>query len=178
MNILKWLIGIVIVLAIVFFGGAYLLPRDVAVERSITIKAPPDKVFAHLNDLKKFNAWSPWAKKDPAARYAFEGPEQGVGQKMTWTSSELGNGSQTISESVENRRVGVGLDFGGMGKAQASYDLAPVGDATAVTWGFKSDLGDNPVKRWMGLMFDRWIGKDYEQGLASLKEVVEKENPR
>jgi effector-binding domain-containing protein len=31
----------------------------------------------------------------------------------------------------------------------------------------------NPVMRYMGLMFDTWVGKDYEEGLANLKQIVE-----
>jgi hypothetical protein len=34
-------------------------------------------------------------------------------------------------------------------------------------------MGVNPVGRWMGLMMDRWVGADYERGLANLKALVE-----
>ena len=46
-------------------------------------------------------------------------------------------------------------------------------EGTKITWGFDSDLGMNPIARWMGLMFDSWIGADYETGLANLKNLVE-----
>jgi hypothetical protein len=174
-KILKWLAAAVAVLAVAFVGGAYLLPREAAVERSIIVRAPPERVFPHLNDLRKFTAWSPWARMDPETRYSYTGPEQGLGQQMSWESARLGKGSMAIAESVENRRVATVLDLGGAGAARASFDLAPLGGGTAVTWGFKTDLGKNPVKRWMGLMFARWIGADYEQGLKNLKETVEKE---
>jgi hypothetical protein len=61
-----------------------------------------------------------------------------------------------------------------MGKARASINLAAANGGTAVTWGFKSTL-KSASERWLGLMFDRWIGADYEKGLARLKAVVEKE---
>lgn len=51
-----------LVLVAVLAGVAFLLPREVAVSRAITIAAPPEAVFPYINDLKKFNAWSPWAK--------------------------------------------------------------------------------------------------------------------
>ena len=38
------------------------------------------------------------------------------------------------------------------------------------------DLGNNPIARYVGLMFDKWIGGDYEKGLARLKQVMEQGN--
>lgn len=40
MRILKWLGIVVVVLAVVFVGGAYLMPREVEVARSIDIQKP------------------------------------------------------------------------------------------------------------------------------------------
>jgi uncharacterized protein YndB with AHSA1/START domain len=144
------------------------------VQRSIEIAAPPAAVFAIVSDLRRFHEFSPWAELDPNISYSFEGPPSGVGQKMTWRSANpaVGTGSQTITELVENRRVALALDFGEMGEASASFEISPVGANTAVTWGFKSALA-NPVERWTGLLFDRWIGADYEKGLAKLKRVAE-----
>ena len=45
---------------------------------------------------------------------------------------------------------------------------------TDVIWSFRSSLG-NPLERWMGLLYDKWIGPDYEKGLIKLKALVEKE---
>jgi len=42
-----------------------------------------------------------------------------------------------------------------------------------VKWGFATDMGMNPIARWMGLMMDRWVGADYQKGLARLKDLVE-----
>ena len=92
---------------------------------------------------------------------------------MAWSSDEFESGTQEIVESQPNSFVKVKLDFGDMGTANASYQLRPDGAGTKVVWIFETDTGNNPVKRWMGLMFDRWVGKDYEMGLEKLKEVVE-----
>ena len=35
------------------------------VERSVTIKAPPEKIFALINDFHNFGQWSPWEHLDP-----------------------------------------------------------------------------------------------------------------
>ena len=174
----KFLLGVayaLIALLVIFMGGAYILPGEAVVERKIDIAAPPEKVFAIVGDLKRFNEFSPWAEIDPGAHYSFEGPEIGIGQKMSWTSDnqQVGSGSQTVVDHVPNTRFATTLDFGDMGDAISYIELKPVANDTSVTWGFKSLLR-NPLERWMGLLFDRWIGADYEKGLAKLKAIAEK----
>ena len=175
MRILKWLLAVVVLLVLAVVAGAYLLPERAQVSRSIVIKASPEAVFAQVNDLHQFAEWSPWSGIDPAMTMRFEGPEAGVGQKMVWSSEhqEVGNGSQEITASSENQRVETMLDFGEMGTATAAFVLEPVDDGTRVTWAFETALGNSPIKRWMGLMMDRWVGDMYDQGLATLKQRVE-----
>ena len=177
MRVLKWIIGIVAALAVVFVAGAYLLPASVSAERSIVIQAAPEIVYERLIDLRKFNDWSPWAKLDPNTQYSFEGAPEGPGQVMKWTSAheQVGSGSQEIMEATPNESVSVALDFGDMGTGRSWYTLKPQGAATQVTWGFATELGNNPAMRWMGLKVGDWIAADFDKGLAALKEVVEQE---
>lgn len=176
MSILKKAIPFIIGLPIVISLVSFALPKEVAVSRTTVINATPDKVFPHVNDLKMFEKWSPWAQIDPNMKVTYSGADQGKGQKSSWTSENpnVGNGSQEITDSVANERIETKLDFGKQGIATAGFDFAPEGQGTKVTWRFKTDTGYNPMMRWMGLLFDRWIGGDYEKGLKSLKETVEK----
>jgi carbon monoxide dehydrogenase subunit G len=176
-RVLKWLAGIVVALVVIFFAGGYLLPGEAVVQRQVLIAAPPAKVYAIVASMKRFNEFSPWAEIDPNTKYTFEGPESGTGQKMSWDSADpsVRRGSLTIVEVVPDRRVGMQLQFEGMGDATASFELAPSNDGTAVTWGLKASLG-GVVERWFGFaMMDRVIGKMYEKGLAKLKAIAEKE---
>ena len=171
LKILAWLAGLIVVLALV----AFLLPRQVTVERSIMIKATPDQIFPQINSLQAGIDWSPWLNRATDIRLTFGGPDSGVGNNMSWQSSDpqVGNGDQEIVASIENQRVDMKLDFGPKGDADAYFLLVPEGDETQVTWGFETDMGRNPIGRWMGLMMDKWIGADYEAGLANLKALVE-----
>lgn len=175
MRILKWLVGIVVVLAIVFVAGGYLLPREVEVARSVEINAPAEAVFAKVNSLKAGQEWSPWASRDPEMSIEYAGPEAGVGAEMTWASDDpqVGQGHQKIVLSEANERVETELDFGEMGTAKAAFILDGDGTTTDVTWTLLADMGAGPVGRWMGLMMDDWVGADYEAGLANLKALVE-----
>lgn len=177
MTVLKRIIiGLVTLIVLVGVIG-FLLPRQVHVERSIVINAPQAQLFDALNGFKRFNEFSPWAALDPNTQYAYEGPESGVGARMSWVSSDpkLGSGTNEIVESRSPDLIRAKLDFGGQ-LAEATFTFAPADGATRVTWGFDGDLGNNPVMRFVGLMFDKWIGSDYEKGLARMKEVMEQGN--
>lgn len=170
-NLVLGLVGLVIVLAAVAFA----LPREVTVARSVTLAAPPAKVFAYVNSLQKFTEWSPWAAMDPQMKYAHSGPLEGVGARMAWTSEmeQVGTGAQEITESVPDERVASRLEFGGMAPSTAYFDLEPDGAGTRLTWTLVADMGMNPIGRWMGLMMDRFVGKDFDAGLARLKTLAE-----
>lgn len=174
MRILGRVLFFFVILIAAMAAIGLLLPRQVSVARSITVNAPPEAVFPYVNNVKKFVEWSPWSARDPKAQYDFPGSEEGVGASMSWQSEKFGAGSMEITESQPPSHVATAFDFGGAGWANAAFDLAPEAGNTKVTWRFETDFGVNPVKRWVGLMFDKWIGEDYEEGLKRLKEKVEK----
>ena len=175
MRLIKRLIIGLIIAAAVLVAVAYILPRNVTVERSVTINAPAAVIFPHVNSLKMNEAWSPWIDRDPQIKLTYSGPDAGVGSKLTWTSDhpQVGNGSNMITESIPDQSVKTALDFGAMGTATAWITLAEDGTATQVKWGFTTDMGMNPAARWMGLMMDKWVGADYQTGLTRLKALVE-----
>lgn len=162
-------------LAIAVVAAAYVLPRHVEVERSLVIAAEPDEIFPHLNSMKAFNAWSPWADLDPDTVYVFSGPETGKGARSEWSSDhpQVGSGSQEIIESELNKSIRTRLDFGPDGIADGFYTLIRVETGTQVIWGFRTDMGNSLIGRYMGLMMDKWVGGDFEKGLNKLKILVE-----
>jgi len=170
-NILIGLVMLIVALA----AGSYLLPRNVIVEREITIAAAPEDVYQHINSLQAFTEWSPWQDLDPNMSVNFSGPEVGVGNVMEWQSDDpdVGNGRQEIVAVSENAEVRTALDFGNMGTAEAWWLLADADGATTITWGLNADMGNNPMGRWMGLMMDGFVGPDYDAGLMNLKTLVE-----
>lgn len=175
MKLLKGLLVWVVVLALVYAVGGFLLPSSTHVERSVVIQRPPADVFALLNAYPRFNEWSPWYEREPTARYDYSGPASGVGSTMTWEGEHVGKGRQSITESVPNQRIVVALDFDGQ-PASATYVLTPDGTSgTRVTWSFDSVHGHDLTARWFGLLFEKMVGGDYEKGLAKLKAVLENE---
>jgi ribosome-associated toxin RatA of RatAB toxin-antitoxin module len=174
MRIVKNILIALIVLVVVLAGIGFMLPSAYKIERSVTIAAPADVVFDQVNDLKKNEAWSPWMKNDPSLQITYSGPETGKGATSTWTSKKSGNGSQTITESVPGKSINTYLDFGQMGNAQGAWAFSEAGGSTKVTQSMSGDAGKNPFKHLMNLAMDKMIGKYFEQGLNSLKDVSEK----
>ena len=170
----KFVVGLLVLVALVVVIGLF-LPSTAHVERSVQIAAAPHVVFTLVDNLRNFNRWSPWAERDPETVYTFSGPDAGVGATMSWASDnpQVGAGSQRLTTSQPHSRVEAQLDFGAQGTAESFFDLQPADDGTAVTWGFDTDFGLDLVGRYMGLMFDSWIGADYEAGLANLKALAE-----
>ena len=177
-KIIKGIVLSLVAVVIVIVGGAYILPGEAKVDRAMVINVPPEKVFAIAGDMKRFNEWSPWYALDPKTTYTFEGSAGAVGQKMTWASNDpnVGKGSQTITEIAANERIVTELDMGEMGKAMSTIALAAVDGGTSVTWEFKAGLS-GVMERWMGLLYNKWVGGDYEKGLSNLKVLAEKESP-
>jgi len=166
------LIGIV-VLVVAVIGVAFLLPQHPHVQRDTVVSATPEQVFAIVNDMSRLTDWSPWVKMDPDIKLKFDGPANGVGAKMLWTSAKLGNGSLTITQSTPFSEIKTALDFGAAGTSTSTFTFAPSDGGTKVTWSFDTDAGMNPIARYFGLFADSMVGKDYEVGLVSLKDLAE-----
>lgn len=171
---LKRIVLALVVLAVAVVGIAFVLPRFPVVTRSIDIAAPPAAIYPLVSDLRRFNEWSPWAALDPATVYTFTGPTEGVGQTMNWESKDpqVGSGTMTITGLTPDSEVDSSLAFGPE-PAESWIKIEPKGEGSAVTWGFRTDVGFNPIMRYFALGLDRLIGPDYERGLQKLKAVAE-----
>lgn len=171
----------IVISIIIFIVIGFLLPRQVHVERSIEINKPSSTIFILLNDFDSFESWSPWAERDPDTVFEYSGPESGVGARMDWSGDPrlVGTGWQEIIESRPYSLVRMHLDFEQQGEAQAYFQIDRSGSGSLLTWGFDTDLVEGQgifgglLARYFGLFFDKWIGTDYELGLANFKRFVE-----
>ena len=163
-------------LIIVFLIVAALRPAHFRISRSASIAAPSFIVFEHINNLRKWNTWSPWARMDPNAKNTFEGPPAGIGASFAWAgNSKVGEGRMTITESQPTDRVLIRLEFFKpfVATHAVEFTLKPEGDQIAVTW---TMTGRNSfVGKIMTLLMncDKMIGRQYEQGFVNLKAIVE-----
>lgn len=175
MNWIRPILTIAMALVLALVAGSFFLPKTAHVERSTVIGADPHAVYPFVVDLWSFNLWNPWADLDPDMTASVSDPSSGVGATLSWSSEDkrVGSGTIEIAEVIEDEMVHYSLDFGKRGIAESYVFIEPVDGGSEVTWAFESDVSDNPLTRYMGLMYGEWIGKPYERGLADLKSLVE-----
>jgi hypothetical protein len=166
-------IAFIAILVFVIIAGQ---PDGFVVSRATKISTPPEKVFPHVNVLRAWDAWSPWAKLDPTAKMTYDGPPSGTGAGYAWAGNKkVGEGRLTILESHPSSLIRIRLEFLKPFKATntAEFIFKPEGNQTAVVWSMSGK--SNFFFKIFGLLMDcdKMIGKDFEKGLASMKSVAE-----
>jgi uncharacterized protein YndB with AHSA1/START domain len=175
------MLKIIAIVIVILVGGILLFaasrPDSFRVERSADIKAPPEKIFAQISDLKAWAAWSPYEKKDPAMKRTFGAVTAGKGAVYEWEGDKnVGKGRMEITGATQPSKIVIKLDFlePFEGHNTAEFTMDAKGDATTVTWTMYGPA--NFVSKLMEVFFnmDKMIGTDFEAGLANLKAVAEK----
>ena len=151
-------------------------PADFRVTRSIKMAASPEQVFPQVNTLQSWEGWSPWAKLDPNATLTYQGPPAGVGASYSWKgNSEVGEGTSTITESHPHDLVKFKLEFKQPFEDTSivEFTFQPEGEQTVVTWSMsgRSNFMGKLVCTFMNM--DKMVGGKFEEGLASMKAIVE-----
>lgn len=167
-------LGLMVIAAVVGFVA---LPNAYEIERSVVIDAPPTAVFPLVNTPSRWPEWDAWAAIDPDTENEYSGPESGVGATRSWTSEDpnVGEGTFTITESVENERVVLALTFPQMESSSTStFTFTREGAGTRVVWSDEAqDLSG--VMRVFALAADSFIGPQFAAGLSNLEELAEAE---
>ena len=170
----------ILILAVILITAALMYAATKSdtfrVQRTATIAAPPEKVFRLIQDLHQWASWSPWEKMDPAMKKTYSGAPQGTGAALEWDgNNDVGTGRMEIVSTVPSSRVVIKLDFLKPFEAhnQAEFTLEGGGTATTLTWAMH---GPQPfMMKVMDLVIgmDKMVGKDFETGLANLKQLAE-----
>jgi uncharacterized protein YndB with AHSA1/START domain len=164
----------VAVVAVLLFAATR--PDTIRMQRSLMIDAPPQKVFAMVNDFHNWPRWAPQDKEDSTMRRSFSGALSGVGAISDWQSSgNAGAGRMSITESAPFDMVVVETDFR-MPFAVHNVNefvFEQEGVGTKVTWTMQ---GQNLyLMKVMGIFvsMDRMTGAHFESGLRNLKAASE-----
>lgn len=166
----------VVVLLVLLLIYTATRPDTFRVERTANIKAPPEKIFALINDFREWEPWSPWEKIDPAVKRSYSGSASGEGAVYEWNGNKnLGQGRMEIIESWPPAKVLIKIDFIKPFQAHNTIEFTLVrhDDYTAVT---QAMYGPSPfMSKLMGIFcsMDKMVGQKYEEGLANLKAIAE-----
>src|SRR6266851_2657719 len=173
---IKTIAIVIAVLIAALLAYAATKPDTFSVQRSASIKTPPEKIFALLNDFQRWDAWSPWEKKDPAMKRTSSVVTAGKGAQYAWEGNkDVGQGRMEIAESVAPSRVAIKLDFVKPFETHniVEFTLEPKGDSTNVTWTMQGPMPYISKLMTVFVNMDSMVGKDFESGLANLKAVAE-----
>jgi len=159
-------IGVLIAAVLIY---AAMQPDTFLIQRSASIQAPPEWIFAVLNDFQQSTSWSPYEKKDPAMKRAFSGAPVCKGSVYEF------DGNKDVIEPLPPKKVTLQLDMVKPFKASnvVEYTLEPRGDATEVTWAMHGPAPFISKVMCLFVDMDKMVGTDFEVGLASLKAVTE-----
>lgn len=152
-------------------------PDSFRIERSATINAPAEKIFAVLSDFHQWAGWSPWEHRDPALKRSFGGAERGKGAIYAWEGNKnVGSGRMEIMEADAPSKLVIKLDFFTPFEAHntAEFTMLPQGNATNIRWVMQGPAPFMSKVMQVFMNFDRMIGKDFETGLANLKQLTAK----
>jgi len=175
------MIKAIAIVVVVLLAGVLILaatkPDTFRVERAISVKAVPEKIFPFLNDLHNFGTWSPYEKKDPAMKRTFSGPASGKGAVYEWDGDKnVGKGRMEISDTAPPSNVTIKLDFVKPFEAHniVAFTLEPKGGFTEVRWAMQGPVPYVAKIMHVFLDMDSRVGKDFESGLANQTATSEK----
>ena len=145
------------------------------VERSVTIAAPPQRVYAQIADLHNWRNWSPWEDIDPDLDRTYSGAESGPGAVYNWSGNrKAGAGRMEVTRTDEPSAVGSGsTSKPWKAHNDTVFTIRPAGEGSAVTWSMTGQK--TRMIRIMGIFrsMDSFLGKDFEKGLGRLKATAE-----
>jgi hypothetical protein len=174
-TLVRILIGLAVVI-VVFVIIVATRPSEYRVTRSLAIAAPPEAIFTHVNEPRKWEAWNPWGKLDPNMKLTYDGPAAGVGASYSWVgNNDVGEGKMTITESHPNDRIQFKLEFFKpmAGVCDTLFTFKPQGQQTDVTWSMSGKNNFIAKALCLFMSMDKMIGGQFEKGLASMKSIVE-----
>ena len=179
------MLRIIAIAAVLVVGGVLIAastrPDDFRVQRSASIKASPEKIFPHINNLQAFNAWNPFNKKDPNIKGSYSGAASGPSAAYAFEgNSEVGRGRIEITDSRPASEVRMSLHMLAPmeGRNVVEFLLKPEGSwevqSTRVSWAIQGPMPY--ISKVLSLFcdMDAMIGKEFESGLAELKAIAER----
>lgn len=179
-NVVKGLLalgGIVAVAAAGFLGYVAMQPGELAVSKTITVKATPDDVAPYARDLRKWNEWSPWADIDPEVQAAYSDPSDGKGAWYSWEGNDdVGKGKMTVTTDAEGQVVHeVAFERPMEDVAESTIRWkATDPEHTEITWSFRQEAGFGTKLANVLMDIETMLQGDYDKGMVRMQPLVEK----
>ena len=168
--------GILLLAVVLFLVTGLIVPQDMTISRSTTISAPKDVVFRQMSCFKNWPNWSPWYKLEPTAQITYGGNDCGPGSSYKWKGSNKKTGAGEMKcNAINGSEMEFEVNFTAPreGNAHGTLKAEEENGATKATWSFRMHMA-YPFNALAVIMnIDKMLGKDFEDGLYSLKKFTE-----
>lgn len=168
----SFLLG-VITLAAILGVISICLPRQIHLQRDILINAPAELAYMELSDVKNWPNWLPGHYLDSELTLDLAGPPVGARYNLQSQRRGVGQGVVTIVAAEPPNKLVTNLEFANDDKAHSTFTLEETEEGTLLTWHFDKYMGDNPIRKFTGLIMDSTVGEEFEDGLENIKREVE-----
>lgn len=172
MTLFKLGVALVVLLAIVFLGGAAMFPSDFSYAQSTVIKADRDDVHEWVGDMKKWNEWGPWKEEDPEMKTTYSEKTTEAGGWQSWTGPKAGEGKMEFTKVSETEGVEYRIWFNEKDTGVGGIKYEDAEGGTKVTWWWKGPAG-YPLERWFHKLAGSMMDDMFNKGLSNLKGKVE-----
>ena len=148
-------------------------PAEITVTREIA--ASPDRLYAELIDLRQWEEWSIWSRKeDPDCEWTYEG-EPGKGMRLDYHGPKIGKGYITIQEADPSTGVEFAHFNPGQEPIQNRVQWKAAGDGKLeVTWWAAGKSQSDSISRWAATLFFPQILENINQrNLTRLEKAAQ-----
>ncbi len=172
------LVGVVALVAVLLIMAAA-KPSTFRVQRSLSLRVPPERIYPLIADFHNWTAWSPYEALDPEMKKTYSGARSGLGAVYEWAgNSKAGAGRMEVTDTSFPWKITIKLDFlkPFKGHNVADFALTSQDGATNVTWAMYGPVPFLAKLMTIFVSMDKLLGKEFEAGLANLKSAVENES--
>lgn len=152
-----------------------LLPRRYEINAEIIIMVPPEEIFAEINTLENWKAWSPWSPERIEGLTVRCTGTSGVGNAMVWNDAR-GEGKLWITDSQPNGKIEYSMRFSNFPEMTSDLTLTPVSseeNSTLIRWNSKGRLPNGPFYGYLAPFFGTHMRYEYDESLHRLKDKLE-----
>lgn len=164
-------IGIIVIVLV----GIYKIKIGYSVERSRTIHAPAETVFAIIRDLKTWSKLNSWFIHEPEANMTYSDNYKEVGGSYSWSGKLIGSGTLEHTEIIPDTYITQKLTFIKPMKAicECFWEVDAHDNSCTVKWKMKGKI---PLFLCFIIPYmRRMLEKDFTFGLNMLAMHVDPE---
>lgn len=176
-RVIEWIVSLLIVIVLFVLIGVF-LPSKRSVSHSVQTNRPMSTVTDLVGSFTRFRDWNALINHDPRMQLTTSGPEQGVGAKLDYSSTDpvIGSGSWELVENEPGEKIVYALNTRGRGEnKRMTFTFERTGQRNQnieITQRYTVDYGWDLLGRYAGLYVTDGVGDDIKRGLNKLSNLL------